>query len=273
MPRIESADGTALYVKDWGQGRPVVLIHGWPLNADSWEHQALNLARAGHRVVAYDRRGFGRSEQPWDGYTYDTMADDLAAVIDGLGLQDVAIVGFSMGGGEVSRYMSRHQGRGARKAALLGSIAPYLVQAPDNPDGVPRDMLKGMQEQIEKDRPEFLKGFFKNFYGQGLISGVSEGVLHWSLHMALLASPRATIACIDAWQEDFRPDMAAFQVPTLVMHGEDDQVVPIDSSARIAVRLLKNGTLKTYPSFSHGMLTVNADVLNSDLLAFVRGAA
>jgi pimeloyl-ACP methyl ester carboxylesterase len=269
MPRIESADGTALYVKDWGQGRPVVLIHGWPLNADSWEHQALNLARAGHRVVAYDRRGFGRSEQPWDGYTYDTMADDLAAVIDGLGLQDVAIVGFSMGGGEVSRYMSRHQGRGVRKAALLGSIAPYLVQAPDNPDGVPRDMLKGMQEQIEKDRPEFLKGFFKNFYGQGLISGVSEGVLHWSLHMALLASPRATIACIDAWQEDFRPDMAAFQVPTLVMHGTSDAIVPIDPTGRQAARMIPGAKLVELDGAPHGFLASHAERATHELLEFL----
>ncbi|WP_210527874.1 alpha/beta fold hydrolase [Rubellimicrobium arenae] len=269
MPRIEAGDGTALYVKDWGQGRPVVLIHGWPLNADSWEHQAYHLAKAGHRVIAYDRRGFGRSEQPWDGYTYDTLADDLAAVIDGLGLQDAAIVGFSMGGGEVSRYMSRHQGKGVRKAALLGSIAPCLVQAADNPDGVPKDTLQGMQEQILKDRPEFLKGFFKNFYGQGLISGVSEGVLHWSLHMALLASPKATVACIDAWQEDFRPDMAAFDVPTLVIHGTSDAIVPIDPTGRTAAKMIPRAQFKEYDGAPHGFLATHAERATQDLLDFL----
>jgi pimeloyl-ACP methyl ester carboxylesterase len=269
MPRIDSADGTALYVKDWGSGKPVVLIHGWPLNADSWEHQAHHLAKAGHRVVAYDRRGFGRSEQPWDGYTYDTMADDLASVIDTLGLEDAAVVGFSMGGGEVSRYMSRHGGKGVRKAALLGSIAPYLVKAPDNPDGAPREVLQDMQKQIDKDRPEFLKGFFKNFYGQGLLSGVSEGVLHWSLHMALLASPRATIACIDAWMEDFRPDMAAFQVPTLVIHGDKDQIVPIDPTGRTAAKMIPGAKYIEYDGAPHGFLATHAERATQDLLDFL----
>lgn len=265
MPRIDAADGTALYVKDWGQGRPVVLIHGWPLNADSWEHQALNLARAGHRVVAYDRRGFGRSEQPWDGYTYDTMADDLAAVIEGLGLQDAAIVGFSMGGGEVSRYMSRHQGKGVRKAALLGSIAPYLM----GEGGATPELLHGMQEAIGKDRPEFLKGFFKQFYGQGLLSGVSEGVLHWSLHMALLASPRATIATIDAWAEDFRPDMAAFQVPTLVVHGTADAIVPIDPTGRQAARMIPGAKLVEIEGAPHGFLASHAERATRELQEFL----
>ncbi len=265
MPRIESADGTALYVKDWGTGRPVVLIHGWPLNADSWEHQAVNLARAGHRVVSYDRRGFGRSEQPWDGYNYDTLSDDLAAVIDTLGLEDAAIVGFSMGGGEVSRYMSRHQGRNVRKAALLGSIAPYLM----GEGGATLDLLQGMQAAIVKDRPEFLKGFFKNFYGQGLLSGVSEGILHWSLHMALLASPQATLRCIDAWQEDFRPDMDAFQVPTLVIHGTADAIVPIEPTARLAARMIPQARLIEYDGAPHGFLATHAERATQDLLDFL----
>jgi pimeloyl-ACP methyl ester carboxylesterase len=265
MPRITAADGTQLYVKDWGQGRPVVLIHGWPLNADSWEHQAYHLAKAGHRVVAYDRRGFGRSEQPWDGYYYDTMADDLAAVIDGLGLQDAAIAGFSMGGGEVARYMSRHQGRGVRKAALLGSIAPYLM----GEGGATPELLEGMQAGLVKDRPEFLKGFFKNFYGQGLLSGVSEGVLQWSLHMALLASPRATIACIDAWKEDFRPDMAAFGVPTLVLHGTADAIVPIEPTGRTAVRMIPQAKYVEYEGAPHGFLATHAERATQDLLDFL----
>ncbi len=269
MPRIEAPDGTALYYKDWGGGRPVVLIHGWPLNADSWEHQAVHLARSGHRVVSYDRRGFGRSEQPWEGYDYDTMADDLAAVIDGLGLQDAAIVGFSMGGGEVSRYMSRHGGRGVRKAALLGSIAPFLVEAPDNPGGAPAAVLHDMQAQIVKDRPEFLKGFFRQFYNQGLMSGVSEGILHWSLHMALLSSPQAMLRCIDAWQEDFRPDMAAFQVPTLVIHGTGDAIVPIDPTGRAAARMIPGATYKEYDGAPHGFLATHAERATQDLLDFL----
>jgi pimeloyl-ACP methyl ester carboxylesterase len=265
MPRIDAADGTALYVKDWGSGKPVVLIHGWPLNADSWEHQAHHLARAGHRVVAYDRRGFGRSEQPWDGYTYDTMADDLASVIDTLGLEDAAIVGFSMGGGEVSRYMSRHGGKGVRKAALLGSIAPHLM----GEGGATPDLLQGMQKDLDKDRPEFLKSFFRNFYGQGLLSGVSEGVLHWSLHMALLASPRATIACIDAWQEDFRPDMAAFDVPTLVIHGTSDAIVPIDPTGRQAAKMIPGAKFIEYEGAPHGFLATHAERATQDLLDFL----
>jgi non-heme chloroperoxidase len=269
MPRIGAQDGTALYVKDWGQGRPVVLIHGWPLNADSWEHQALHLARAGHRVIAYDRRGFGRSEQPWEGYTYDTMADDLAAVIDSLSLQDAAIVGFSMGGGEVSRYMSRHQGRNVRKAALLGSIAPYLVQAPDNPDGVPRSMLQDMQKSIVEDRPAFLQGFFKQFYGQGLVAGVSQAMLDWSNHNAYFASPRATLACIDAWAEDFRPDMAAFDLPTLVIHGTADAIVPIDPTGRQAARLIPQARLIEYDGAPHGFLATHAERATQDLLDFL----
>ncbi len=269
MPRIDAQDGAALFYKDWGQGRPVVLIHGWPLNADSWEHQAHHLARAGHRVIAYDRRGFGRSEQPWDGYDYDTLADDLAAVINSLGLRDAAIVGFSMGGGEVSRYMSRHGGRGVRKAALLGSIAPCLVQAPDNPGGAPRAVLQDMQAQIDKDRPAFLQQFFKQFYGQGLVSGVSQAILDWSSHNAFFASPRATIACIDAWQEDFRPDMAAFDLPTLVIHGTADAVVPIDPTGRTAAKMIPGARLIEYEGAPHGFLATHAERATQDLLDFL----
>lgn len=269
MPRIDAADGTALYVKDWGSGKPVVLIHGWPLNADSWEHQALHLARAGHRVIAYDRRGFGRSEQPWDGYDYDTLADDLASVVEALSLEDAALVGFSMGGGEVARYMRRHQGRNIRKAAFLGSIAPILVKAEGNPEGADPAFLKGLQAEIDKDRPEFLKGFFRNFYGQGLLSGVSEGVLHWSLHMALLASPRATIACIDAWQEDFRPDVAAIDVPTLVIHGTSDAIVPIETTGRAMPKLVPRARLIEYEGAPHGFLATHAERATQDLLDFL----
>ncbi|NAZ35460.1 alpha/beta fold hydrolase [Rubellimicrobium sp. CFH 75288] len=269
MPRINAADGTSLHLQDWGSGRPVVLIHGWPLNADSWDHQARHLAAAGYRVVACDRRGFGRSDRPWGGYDYDTLADDLAAVIDGLGLTDATLVGFSMGGGEVARYMRRHGGRGVARVAFVGSIVPCLVRRDDNPDGVPADALDSMQEAIDKDRPEFLRGFFKTFYGQGLVSGVSQGVLDWSLHMALLASGRATLACIDAWREDFRPDIVAIDRPALVIHGTGDAIVPIEPTARAAARAIPGATLREYDGAPHGLLATHAARVTQDLLDFL----
>ena len=270
MPRIAAADGTELYVKDWGSGRPVVLIHGWPLNADSWEHQALHLAQAGHRVVSYDRRGFGRSDQPWSGYDYDTFADDLGSVIDGLGLTDAALVGFSMGGGEVVRYLARHGSANIRKAALIGAVTPYLLQTPDNPDGVPQETFDGMKAQIVADRPAFLEGFLKAFYGQGLLSGVSQGVLDWSSHNAFFASPKATLACVDAFATtDFRPDMAAVTVPTLIVHGTADKVVPIDPTARAAARMIPQAKLIEYDGAPHGLGATHAERLTADLLEFL----
>ena len=205
MQTIAAQDGTELYVKDWGQGRPVVLIHGWPLNADSWEYQAVKLAENGHRVIAYDRRGFGRSGQPFTGYDYDTLAGDLAAVIDGLDLSDVALVGFSMGGGEVARYLGRHGSAKVRAAVLVSSVVPYMLKTGDNPGGVDASVFEEMKTGLRNDRPEFLTSFFKDFYGQGLVSGVSDGVLHWSLMMAMQASPKATLDCVDAFaRTDFR---------------------------------------------------------------------
>ncbi len=268
MPLVTTKDGTQLYVKDWGQGRPVVLIHGWPLSADSWETVALRLAESGHRVVAYDRRGFGRSGQPYGGYDYDTMADDLGSVISELGLKDAAIAGFSMGGGEVARYMSRHEGKGVKQAVLISSVAPGMLKSDKNPDGVPEDVFAGMKDAIRKDRPQFFGNFFKNFYG----NKVSDGVLHWSLMMAMQASPKATLDCVDAFgKTDFTDDMSAFKVPTMVIHGTGDEIVPIDPSGRRAAKLVKGAELKEYDGQPHGVLATEGNKVADDLVAFLKG--
>ena len=272
MPIVTTSDKTDLYVKDWGEGRPVVLIHGWPLNADSWEYQAVKLAEAGYRVVAYDRRGFGRSSQPWTGYDYDTLSDDLAAVISALGLTDATIAGFSMGGGEVSRYMSRHGGKGVAQAALISSIAPYMLKTEDH-DGVPGEVFEEMKSGLRKDRAAFLQDFFKDFYGQGTeAGGVSDAVLHWTWSMAMMASPKATLDCVDAFgRTDLRPDMDAFDVPTLVIHGTKDETVPIDSAGRAAAKMIRGAELKEYEGAPHGLTATEPDRVTDDLLAFLKG--
>ena len=272
MPIITTSDRTELYVKDWGQGRPIVLIHGWPLNADSWEHQAVGLAEAGFRVVSYDRRGFGRSGQPFAGFDYDTMADDLASVIDALDLRDAAIAGFSMGGGEVARYISRHGTAKVRQAALISSIAPFMLKTGDNPKGVDASVFDGMKAGIRKDRPQFFGDFFKDFYGQGKSGGgVSDGVLHWAWSMAMTASPKATLDCVDAFgKTDLRPDMAGFDIPTLVVHGAADATVPIEVSGRKAAEMISGAEFKEYEGAPHGLTATHADKLTADLLAFLK---
>ncbi|CAM4325094.1 alpha/beta fold hydrolase [Palleronia rufa] len=273
MPIVQTADRTELYVKDWGDGRPVILVHGWPLNADSWEHQALALTDAGYRVVSYDRRGFGRSGQPFSGYDYNCMADDTASVIDALDLRDATLVGFSMGGGEVARYISRHGTSKLRQAALISSIAPYMKKTDDNPDGVDAEVFSQMQEGVRKDRAAFMEDFFPNFYGNGTqAGGVSDSVLHWTWTMAMMASPRATLACIDAFgHTDLRQDMAAFDIPTLVVHGTGDEIVPIAPSGRAAAAAIPSATLKEYEGAPHGLTATHAERLNKDLIDFLKG--
>ncbi|PZX17671.1 pimeloyl-ACP methyl ester carboxylesterase [Palleronia aestuarii] len=273
MPIVKTADSTELYVKDWGEGRPVVLIHGWPLNADSWEHQAMALTEAGFRVISYDRRGFGRSGQPFRGYDYDTMSDDLSSVISALDLRDVSVVGFSMGGGEVSRYMSRHGNARLRQAVLVSSIAPFMGKADDNPDGVDASVFQGMKDGIRADRPQFFQDFFTGFYGNGTEGGgVSDGMLHWTWSMAMMASPKATLDCVDAFgKTDLRPDMAAFEVPTLVIHGTGDEVVPIDVAGRQAAKMIDGAELKEYEGAPHGLTATHAEKLNADLVLFLKG--
>ena len=273
MPYIKTRDGTDLYVKDWGQGRPVVLLHGWPLNADSWDHQAMALAEAGFRVIAYDRRGFGRSGQPWSSYDYDTLADDLADVMAATGATaDATVVGFSMGGGEVARYMSRHGGRGLIAAGLVASVVPYMLKAKDNPNGVPEAQFEQFREGILADRPAFFRHkFAPAFYGQGYIKHpVSDDVLDWSTSMALMAGLKPTLACMEAFaRTDFRPDLPAFDVPTLIVHGTSDQTVPIDTSARPAAAGIRQAQLVEYDGAPHGLNVTHADRLSKDLLTFL----
>ncbi|TJZ83990.1 alpha/beta fold hydrolase [Paracoccus hibiscisoli] len=270
MPMITARDGTQLYVKDWGQGRPVVLIHGWPLTADSWETQAVGLAEAGYRIVSYDRRGFGRSDQPWDGYDYDTLSDDLADVIVALELDDAALVGFSMGGGEVARYVSRHGARGVSRLAFVSSVAPGLLTSDANPDGAPADLFDGMRDGLRKDRPAFLRDFFKDFYGQGLTSGVSQSALDWTQGMAMMASPRATLECVTAFgMTDFTADVAQIRLPTLVVHGTADKIVPIAATAQRMAQMVPHATAIDYDGAPHGLVATHGDRLLDDLKAFL----
>ena len=271
MAFVEAQDGTRLFVNDWGHGRPIVMVHGWPLNADMWEYNARVLAEAGHRVVTYDRRGFGRSEQPWSGYDYDTLAGDLGAVIEALDLRDVGLVGFSMGGGEVVRYIARGHGGRVAKAVLVAAVTPFLLKTADNPDGVDRSVFDGMIEKLSADRPGFLAAFGKTFFGAGLLNfSVSSEILQWAGDLALQGSPKATLDCVRAFSEtDFREDCARVDVPTLIIHGDADQTVPIAASARKTVGLIKGATLVEYAGAPHALMYTARDRLNQDLLRFM----
>ena len=274
MPYVTTNDDAMLYVKTWGSGRPVVLIHGWPLNADSWDDVALGLAGAGFRTIAYDRRGFGRSDQPWQGYDYDTLADDLACVIDQCaGGEAGSLVGFSMGGGEVARYLSRHGTASVTSAALISSIVPFMMQRDDNPDGVPHDVFDTMKEQIHDDRFAFLQAFAKQFYGVGFFAKpVGQGVLDAAFAMAIQGGQWPTLACLNAFATtDFRTDCAAFTVPTLIVHGTADANVPIDASSRHAARLIPHAQLIEYDGAPHGVLATHKAELTRDLIAFLNG--
>ncbi|WP_285295462.1 alpha/beta fold hydrolase [Aureimonas altamirensis] len=272
MAFIEAKDGTNLHVKDMGQGRPVVLIHGWPLTGDMFEYQSLALLEAGFRVITYDRRGFGQSGHPSTGYDYNTFADDLAAVLEGLDLNDAALVGFSMGGGEIARYLSRRGASRVGKVVLIASVAGYLLKDDTNPDGVDASVFEDMKSQIRKDRFAFLQSFAKQFYGVGLVSRpVSQGILDWSFVLGVMASPKATIDCVDAFSRtDFRPDFASFTVPTLVIHGTGDDTVPIDLTGRAAAGAISGARLIEYDGEPHGLFATVPDRLNADLIEFLR---
>jgi pimeloyl-ACP methyl ester carboxylesterase len=272
MPYLDTPDGTRLYYKDWGTGRPVVFIHGWPLDADMWEYQMPTVTEAGFRTVAYDRRGFGRSDQPWSGYDYDTFADDLKAVLDGLDLRDVALVGFSMGGGEIARYLSRHGGARVSRVALVSAVTPMMLKTPDHPQGVEAGVFEGMIEGLKADRPHFLGNFAKTFFGAGVFTApASTELMQWTGDLAMRASPKATTDCVRAFGgTDFRPDMAHIRVPTLIVHGDDDQTVPIDASGRAAAAAIPGSTLLVYEGASHALPFTHAERLTSDLVAFLR---
>jgi non-heme chloroperoxidase len=272
MSMIETRDGTQLYAKDWGNGDPVILIHGWPLSSDSWDPVSDALANAGHRVIAYDRRGFGRSDQPFGGYDYDTMTDDLADVMKATGATDnVTLMGFSMGGGEVARYMSRHGGKGVKRAALISSVVPYLLQSDDNPDGVPQAIFDQMTQDMMADRPAFMRGFLKTFFGVGFISHpVSDDVLAACWNMTMQAGLHPTLKCAAAFSStDFRGDLPAFNVPTLIIHGTADKTVPIGPTARMAAAQISDVQLIEYDGAPHGLFETDRDRLIRDLMAFL----
>ncbi len=272
MRYVTTADKTKLYVKDWGSGTPVILIHGWPLSADSWDDQAMAIAAAGHRAIAYDRRGFGRSSQPWNGYDYDTLADDLAAVIEQTDARDAVLVGFSMGGGEVARYMTRHDGAAVAKAVLVASILPFRLKTPDNPSGTEQAMFDKSAQAINEDRPKFLTGFFEKFFGVGKdAQPVSDELLQWARNIALQASVRATLECAKSFSStDFRGDLPAFKVPTLIIHGTEDQTVPVAASARLAAKGIAQSTLIEYDGAPHGLFATHKQRFTEDLLDFLQ---
>ena len=272
MPLIETRDGTELYVKDWGEGRPVVMIHGWPLSADMWDDQALALAEAGYRVIAYDRRGFGRSEEVWHGYDYDTFSDDLADVMEAAEVgPGAALVAFSMGTGVVARYMSRHGGRGVSQAALVAPVVPLLLGSEDNPHGFDPDKFERMTGQLIDDRAAFYQSYFKSFFGVGVIShAVSDAMLDWAWGIAMQIGLRPALAARQAFATtDFRADLPAFQVPTLIVHGTSDSDAPIDATGRAAAKAIAGARLVEYQGAPHGLFVTHKEQLNQDLLSFL----
>ena len=272
MNYVTTSDNTKLFIKDWGAGRPVILLHGWPLSADSWDDQAMAIAQSGYRTIAYDRRGFGRSSQPWSGYDYNTLADDLAAVIEQTGAEDAILVGFSMAGGEIARYMSRHGGKSVVKAALVSSVVPFMLKTSDNPDGTEQAVFDRMALGIMEDRAKFFATFFKDFFGVGIVSHpVSEELLVAMRGTAMQAGLNATLECAKSFATtDFRADLPAFNVPTLVIHGTSDKTVPIAASGRAAAKAIAQSALLEYEGAPHGLFATEKHRLTIDLLDFIR---
>jgi pimeloyl-ACP methyl ester carboxylesterase len=269
----ENSGAIDLYYEDHGSGAPVVLIHGFPLSGRSWEKQALALLGEGYRVVTYDRRGFGASSQPTSGYDYDTFADDLNSLISHLDLRDATIVGFSMGGGEVARYIGKHGAERISKAAILSGIPPFLSKSPENPSGVDGATIRGLQDAIAGDRLAYLTAFFKDFYNLDTFLGsrISEEVVRDSWNVASGASPKGTYECPPTWVTDFREDLARFDVPTLVMHGTADRILPIDATGRRTHQMIRGSQLVEVEGAPHGMLWTHADVINRTLVDFLAG--
>lgn len=268
---IETAPNVKLYVKDYGQGKPVILIHGWPLSNEMWEYQIDFLVQNNFRVIAYDRRGFGKSSQPWDGYDYDGLTDDLKQIIEQLELEDATLVGFSMGGGEVVRYFSRHGGKGVTKAALISSIIPFLLKTEDNPDGHPKEKNDATANAIKEDRIEFINTFGKTFFGVTIINRpLSNSLMEYYNSLCAVASPRATLKCAESFSTtDFRDELSAVNVPTLIIHGDADRIVPIELTSKKAAQIIKDNTYIVYEGEPHGLFYTERDRLNADLLNFI----
>jgi non-heme chloroperoxidase len=272
MGTITVKDGTKLYYKDWGKGQPVVFSHGWPLNADAWDAQMLFLGQQGYRVIAHDRRSHGRSDQTWDGNEMDTYADDLAALLESLDLNDAVLVGHSTGGGEVARYLGRHGSRRVSKAVLIGAVPPIMVKTQKNPGGLPIDVFDDLRIAVDKDRSQFFKDLSIPFFGYNRPGAkISEGVRENFWLQGMQSGIKGAYDCIKAFSEtDFTEDLKKIDVPTLVMHGEDDQIVPFSDSGALTAVLVKNAQLKVYPGYPHGMPIIHSERINSDLLAFIQ---
>lgn len=270
MATITTKDGTTIFYKDWGKGQPIVFSHGWPLSSDDWDAQMLFFGQHGYRVIAHDRRGHGRSTQTWDGNDMDTYADDLAQLTEKLDLRDAIHVGHSTGGGEVARYIGRHGSKRVAKAVLIGAVPPIMLKTASNPGGLPMEVFDSIRAGVANNRPQFYKDITLPFYGYNRPGAkVSEGIReHWWLQ-GMMGGVKAHYDCIKAFSEtDFTEDLKKIDVPTLILHGDDDQIVPIADSALLSAKLVKNSTLKVYPGLPHGMCTTNPDEINADLLAF-----
>jgi len=271
MNTITTNDGTQIYYKDWGAGRPVVFSHGWPLSADAWDAQMLFLGQNGFRVIAHDRRGHGRSGQSWNGNEMNTYADDLAALIETLDLNDATLVGHSTGGGEVARYLGRHGTKRVAQAVLMSAVPPLMLKTPANPGGLPISAFDEIRAAVVADRSQFFRDLSMPFYGYNKPGAkISEGVRESFWLQGMQCSVIGAYDCIKAFSEtDFTEDLKKIDVPTLILHGDADQIVPIGAAALMSVKLVRNATLKVYPGAPHGMATTLADEINSDLLAFL----
>ena len=273
MATITVKDGTQIYYKDWGTGQPIVFSHGWPLSADDWDGQMLYFGQLGYRVIAHDRRGHGRSSQTWDGNDMDTYADDLAELFEAIDLKDAIMVGHSTGGGEVARYLGRHGTKRVSKAVLISAVPPLMLKTEKNPTGSPIEVFDQLRSALAANRPQFYKDITLPFYGYNRPGAkISEGIReHWYLQ-GMLGGMKAHYDCIKAFSEtDFTEDLKKIDIPVLVMHGDDDQIVPIVAAGPLSTKILKKATLKVYPGFPHGMPATNADQINADLLAFFKG--
>lgn len=275
MPTVTTKDGTEIFYKDWGTGQPIVFSHGWPLTADDWDGQMLYFGNLGYRVIAHDRRGHGRSTQTSGGNDMDTYADDLAAVFEKLDLKDAILIGHSTGGGEVARYLGRHGTKRVAKAALISAITPLMLKTEKNPTGAPIEVFDGLRAALAANRPEFYRDITMPFYGFNRPGAkISEGIReHWWLQ-GMLGSIKAHYECIKVFSEtDTTEDLKKIDIPVLVLHSKDDQIVPIAAAGPMAAKLLKKATLKVYEDFPHGMPATHADQVNADLLAFIKGAS